>query len=38
MVIDGTFNHKRLIEFLQARVRDGKHRRMKVFLADHQCD
>ncbi len=32
MIIDGAFNHERLIEFLQALVRDGKRRRKKVFL------
>ncbi|MHA6907985.1 transposase [Ralstonia pseudosolanacearum] len=32
MIIDGAFNHERLIEFLQALVRDGKRRRRKVFL------
>lgn len=32
MIIDGAFNHERLIEFLQALVRDGKRRSKKVFL------
>ena len=32
MIIDGAFNHERLIEFLHALVRDGKRRRKKVFL------
>ncbi len=32
MIIDGAFNHERLIEFLQALVRDGKRRCKKVFL------
>jgi transposase len=32
MIVDGAFNHERLIEFLQALVRDGKRRRKKVFL------
>ena len=32
MIIDGAFNHERLIEFLQALVRDGRRRRKKVFL------
>ena len=32
MIIDGAFNHERLIEFLQALVRDGKRRHKKVFL------
>jgi transposase len=32
MIIDGAFNHERLIEFLQALVRDGKRRRKKAFL------
>jgi hypothetical protein len=32
MIIDGAFNHERLIEFMQALVRDGKRRRKKVFL------
>ena len=29
MIIDGAFNHERLIEFLQVLVRDGKRRRKK---------
>ena len=42
MIIDGAFNHERLIEFLQALVRDGKRRRKKVFiildnLGVHHC-
>lgn len=40
MIIDGAFNHERLIEFLQALVRDGKRRRKKVFLVldrVHRC-
>jgi transposase len=32
MIIDGAFNHERLIEFLDALRRDGKRRRKKVFL------
>lgn len=33
MIIDGAFNHERLIEFLRAFVRDGRRRaRRKVFL------
>jgi transposase len=32
MTIDGAFNHDRLIEFLQALVRDGERRRKKVLL------
>jgi transposase len=32
MNLDGAFSHWRLIEFLQALVRDGKRRRKKVFL------
>jgi transposase len=32
MIIDGAFNHERLIEFLHALVREGKRRRKKVFL------
>ncbi|TSE31409.1 DDE superfamily endonuclease [Tepidimonas thermarum] len=32
MIIDGAFNHDRLLEFLQALVRDGQRRRKKVFL------
>ena len=32
MLIDGAFNHERLIEFLQALVRDGRRRGKKVFL------
>ena len=32
MIIDGAFNHERLIEFLQALVRDGRRRHKKVFL------
>ena len=32
MIIDGAFNHERLIEFLEALVRDGRCRRKKVFL------
>ena len=32
MIVDGAFNHERLIEFLQALVRDGKCRHKKVFL------
>lgn len=32
MIIDGAFNHERLIEFLDALRRDGKRRRRKVFL------
>ena len=32
MIIDGAFNHERLIEFLQALVREGKRRCKKVFL------
>lgn len=32
MIIDGAFNHERLIEFLQALVKEGKRRRKKVFL------
>lgn len=32
MIIDGAFNHERLIEFLQSLVRDGRRRRKKVFL------
>ena len=32
MMIDGAFNHERLIEFLQALVGDGQRRCKKVFL------
>ena len=32
MIIDGAFNHERLIEFLDALRRDGRRRRKKVFL------
>jgi hypothetical protein len=32
MIVDGAFNHERLIELLQALVRDGTRRRKKVFL------
>lgn len=32
MIVNGSFNHVRLIEFLQALVRDGKRRGKKVFL------
>lgn len=32
MIIDGAFNHERLIEFLQALARDGRRRGKKVFL------
>jgi transposase len=32
MIIDGAFNHERLIEFLGSLVKDGKRRRKKVFL------
>lgn len=42
MIIDGAFNHERVIECLQALVRDGGRRHKKVFLvADnlgvHHC-
>lgn len=32
MIIDGAFNHERLIEFLQALVRDGHRAGRKIFL------
>ena len=32
MIVDGAFNHERLIEFLQALVRDGRKAGKKVFL------
>ena len=32
MIIDGAFNHERLIEFLQALVKDARKARKKVFL------
>lgn len=32
MIVDGAFNHERLIEFLQALVKDGRRARKKVFL------
>lgn len=32
MIVGGAFSHERLIEFLQALVREGKRRRKKVFL------
>jgi transposase len=32
MIIDGAFNHERLIEFLDSLVKDGKRRGRKVFL------
>jgi len=32
MIIDGSFNHERLIEFLRALVQDGKRAGRKVFL------
>jgi transposase len=42
MIIDGAFNHERLIEFLDALRRDGRRRRKKVFpvfhnLGVHHC-
>jgi transposase len=32
MIIDGAFNHERLIEFFEALVRDGRRLGKKVFL------
>jgi len=32
MIVDGAFNHERLIEFLQALVKDGRRARRKAFL------
>lgn len=32
MIVDGAFNHERLIEFLQALVKDGRKARKKIFL------
>ena len=32
MIIDGAFNHEKLIEFFEALVVDGKHAGKKVFL------
>jgi transposase len=32
MIVDGAFNHERLIEFLAALVKDGRRARKKIFL------
>lgn len=32
MIVDGAFNHERLIEFLQALVKDARTARKKIFL------
>jgi transposase len=32
MIIDGNFNHERLIEFFEALIKDGRRSRKKVFL------
>lgn len=38
MIVDGAFNHERLVEFLQTLVGDGRRRRKTVFLIlDKRC-